>query len=153
MVRIQLHPRNPLDKVNSQPSIFHRDLRFMWGMQSRLMGGKEKSPLENVTQSGLLEGNPGLTLHQNMAPKGDELYASLPLVHKKRVTGCNHLYASKPRTAHASSSREKMAGYEDEKMSPNQSETYDDPRRENFMVHEEDTQSNSEFTNPQMPIA
>ncbi|MBW0553629.1 hypothetical protein O181_093344 [Austropuccinia psidii MF-1] len=29
-VGIQSHPRIPLDKVNSQPSIFHQDLRFMW---------------------------------------------------------------------------------------------------------------------------
>ncbi|MBW0568172.1 hypothetical protein O181_107887 [Austropuccinia psidii MF-1] len=77
-------------------------------------GGRQKRPLENVTWSGLLEGNPGLTLHQNMAPKGksgqsqepiedcDELYASSPLVHKEKVTGCHHPYASKPRTAHAS---------------------------------------------------
>ncbi|MBW0551316.1 hypothetical protein O181_091031 [Austropuccinia psidii MF-1] len=32
--------------------------------------GQQKRVLENVTGSGLLEGNPGLTLHQNMAPKG-----------------------------------------------------------------------------------
>ncbi|MBW0543101.1 hypothetical protein O181_082816 [Austropuccinia psidii MF-1] len=29
LVGIQSHPRNPLGKVNSQPSIFHQDLRFM----------------------------------------------------------------------------------------------------------------------------
>ncbi|MBW0587611.1 hypothetical protein O181_127326 [Austropuccinia psidii MF-1] len=69
---------------------------------------------------------------QNMAPKGksvrsqepiedcDELYASSPLVHKEKVTGRHHPYASKPRTAHASSSREKMVDDEDENMSPTQ---------------------------------
>ncbi|MBW0517682.1 hypothetical protein O181_057397 [Austropuccinia psidii MF-1] len=40
---------------------------------------------------------------------------------------------------------------EDENMCPNHSETNDEPRRDNFMAHEEGTQSNSEFTHPQMP--
>ncbi|MBW0557305.1 hypothetical protein O181_097020 [Austropuccinia psidii MF-1] len=38
-------------------------------------------------------------------------------------------------------------------MSPTQSEINDEPRRENFMAHEQGTQSNSEFTHPQMPLA
>ncbi|MBW0469226.1 hypothetical protein O181_008941 [Austropuccinia psidii MF-1] len=38
-------------------------------------------------------------------------------------------------------------------MSPNHSETNDDPRRDDFMAHEEGTQSNSESTHPPMPIA
>ncbi|MBW0583427.1 hypothetical protein O181_123142 [Austropuccinia psidii MF-1] len=38
-------------------------------------------------------------------------------------------------------------------MSLAQSETNDEPRRENFTAHEEGTQSNSEFTHPQMPLA
>ncbi|MBW0510041.1 hypothetical protein O181_049756 [Austropuccinia psidii MF-1] len=80
---------------------------------------------------------------------GDELYASWPLVHKEIITVCHHPYASKPRTAHAGSSREKMVDDEDENMSPNQSKTNDDPRRENLMAHEEGTQSNSELTHPQ----
>ncbi|MBW0560195.1 hypothetical protein O181_099910 [Austropuccinia psidii MF-1] len=42
---------------------------------------------------------------------------------------------------------------EDEKMSPNHSKTNDEPRRDNFMVHAEGTQSNSEFTHPQIPLA
>ncbi|MBW0485959.1 hypothetical protein O181_025674 [Austropuccinia psidii MF-1] len=75
---------------------------------------------------------------------GDELYASFPLVHKEKVTERHHPYASKPRTAHASSSRETIVDDEDENMSPNQSETNNDIRRDNFMVHEEGTQSNSE---------
>ncbi|MBW0472664.1 hypothetical protein O181_012379 [Austropuccinia psidii MF-1] len=84
---------------------------------------------------------------------GDELYASLPLVHKEKVTGCHNPYASKPRTAHASSSREKIVDNEDENMFPNSCETNDEPRRDDFMVHEEGTQSNSEFTHPQMPLS
>ncbi|MBW0462660.1 hypothetical protein O181_002375 [Austropuccinia psidii MF-1] len=40
------------------------------GQEKRVDGGWQKRPLENVTWSGLLEGNPGLTLDQNMAPKG-----------------------------------------------------------------------------------
>ncbi|MBW0582288.1 hypothetical protein O181_122003, partial [Austropuccinia psidii MF-1] len=100
-----------------------------------------------------------------MAPKGksvrsqepiedcDELYASSPLVHKEKVTGRHHPYASKPRTAHASSSREKMVDDEDENMSPTQMETNDEPRRDNFTAHEHGTQSNSEFTHPQIPLA
>ncbi|MBW0549402.1 hypothetical protein O181_089117 [Austropuccinia psidii MF-1] len=40
------------------------------GNEKRVDGRQQKRPLENVTWSGLLEGNPGLTLHQNMAPKG-----------------------------------------------------------------------------------
>ncbi|MBW0541921.1 hypothetical protein O181_081636 [Austropuccinia psidii MF-1] len=84
---------------------------------------------------------------------GDELYASSPLVHKEKVTGRHHPYASKPRTAHASSSREKIVDDEDENMSPTQMETNDEPRRDNFTGHEQGTQSNSEFTHPQMPLA
>ncbi|MBW0517828.1 hypothetical protein O181_057543 [Austropuccinia psidii MF-1] len=81
-------------------------------------GGQQKRPLENSTWSGLLEGNPGLMLH-----KSDELYASSPLVHKDKVTERHHPYASKPRAAHASSSREKIVDDEDENMSPTQMET------------------------------
>ncbi|MBW0591315.1 hypothetical protein O181_131030, partial [Austropuccinia psidii MF-1] len=88
-----------------------------------------------------------------MCMAGDELYASSPLVHKEKVTGHHHPYASKPRTAHASSSREKMVDDEDENMSPTQMETNDEPRRDNFTGHEHGTQSNSEFTHPQMPLA
>ncbi|MBW0476641.1 hypothetical protein O181_016356 [Austropuccinia psidii MF-1] len=88
-----------------------------------------------------------------MAPKGktlqsqdpikdcDELYAAFPLVHKEEVTGHHHLYASKPRTAHASSSREKIVDDEDENMSPNHSEINDEPRRDHLTAHEEGTQS------------
>ncbi|MBW0472562.1 hypothetical protein O181_012277 [Austropuccinia psidii MF-1] len=90
------------------------------GHEKTFDGGWEKRPFEHVTRNGLLEGNPGLTLDQNMEPKGktvqsqepiedcDELYASSPLVHKENVTGRHHLYASKPITGHASSSREKL---------------------------------------------
>ncbi|MBW0555914.1 hypothetical protein O181_095629 [Austropuccinia psidii MF-1] len=83
----------------------------------------------------------------------DELYASSPLIHKEKVPGCHHPYSSKPRTGHASSSREKIVDDEDGNMSPTQSETNDEPRRDNFMVHEQGTQSNSEFAHPQMPLS
>ncbi|MBW0581047.1 hypothetical protein O181_120762 [Austropuccinia psidii MF-1] len=88
-----------------------------------------------------------------MCMAGDEIYASSPLVHKEKVTGHHHPYASKPRTAHASSSRERMVDDEDENMSPTQMETNDEPRRDNFTAHEHGTQSNSEFTHPQMPLS
>ncbi|MBW0542586.1 hypothetical protein O181_082301 [Austropuccinia psidii MF-1] len=84
---------------------------------------------------------------------GDELYASLPLAHEEKVTGRHHPYASKPRTAHASSSREKIMDNKDENMSPNHTERNDEQRREDLMVHEEGTQSKSEFTHPQMPLS
>ncbi|MBW0487926.1 hypothetical protein O181_027641 [Austropuccinia psidii MF-1] len=83
----------------------------------------------------------------------DEIYESLPLVHKEKVSGRHHPYASEPRTAHSSSSREKIVDDEDEKLSPNHSETYDEPRRDDFMAHEEGTQSNIEFTHPQMLLS
>ncbi|MBW0490474.1 hypothetical protein O181_030189 [Austropuccinia psidii MF-1] len=70
----------------------------------------------------------------------------------KKVTGHHHPYAFKPRTAHASSSGEKIVDDEDENMFPNKSEKNNEPRRDNFMVHEEGTQSNSEFTHPQLPL-
>ncbi|MBW0473228.1 hypothetical protein O181_012943 [Austropuccinia psidii MF-1] len=101
--------------------------------------GQGKGQLENVTRSGSSEGNPELMLHQNMEPK-------------EKVTRHDHPYASKPRTAHASSLREETVDDEDENMSPNHSETNDEPRRDNFMAREEGTQSNSEFNHPQMPI-
>ncbi|MBW0521219.1 hypothetical protein O181_060934 [Austropuccinia psidii MF-1] len=87
-----------------------------------------------------------------MAPKGktvryqepiedcDEIYASSPLVHKEKVTGCHHPYASKPRTGHASSSREKLVDDEDENVSPTQSETNDEQKRDSFTAHEQGTQ-------------
>ncbi|MBW0544961.1 hypothetical protein O181_084676 [Austropuccinia psidii MF-1] len=84
---------------------------------------------------------------------GEELYASSPLLHKEKVTGLHHPYSSKPRMSHASSSREKSVDDEDEDMSPTQSETNDEQRRDNFTVHEQGTQSNSELTHPQMPLA
>ncbi|MBW0544450.1 hypothetical protein O181_084165 [Austropuccinia psidii MF-1] len=84
---------------------------------------------------------------------GDELYTSSPLVHKEKVTGHHHPYASKPRTGHDSSSREKIVDDEDENMSPAQSERNYEPRRDNFMAHEKGTQSNSEFTPPQTALA
>ncbi|MBW0467313.1 hypothetical protein O181_007028 [Austropuccinia psidii MF-1] len=61
----------------------------------------------------------------DIAPKGksvqsqesiedcDELYTSSPLVHQENVTGHHHPYAFKARTAHASSSREKIMDDED----------------------------------------
>ncbi|MBW0511183.1 hypothetical protein O181_050898 [Austropuccinia psidii MF-1] len=84
---------------------------------------------------------------------GDELYTSSPLVHNENVTGHHHPYASKPRMGHASSSREKIVDDEDENVSLTQSERNDVPRRDNFTAHEQGTQSNSEFTHPQMPLA
>ncbi|MBW0554962.1 hypothetical protein O181_094677 [Austropuccinia psidii MF-1] len=54
---------------------------------------------------------------------------------------------------HASSSREKIVDDKDENVSLTQSETRDEPRRENFTVQEQGTQSNSVFTHPQMPLA
>ncbi|MBW0561644.1 hypothetical protein O181_101359 [Austropuccinia psidii MF-1] len=118
------------------------------GDEKRVDGGPQKRPLGNATWSGLLEGKPGLRLHQS-----DDIYASSPLVNKEKVTGRHHPYSSKPRTAHASSSREKMVDDEDENMSPTQMETNDEPRRDNFTGHQDGTWSNSEFTHPQMPLA
>ncbi|MBW0497180.1 hypothetical protein O181_036895 [Austropuccinia psidii MF-1] len=54
---------------------------------------------------------------------------------------------------HVSSAREKIVDDEDEIMSPTQSERNDEPRRDDFMVHEQGTQSNSEFTHPQMGLS
>ncbi|MBW0552339.1 hypothetical protein O181_092054 [Austropuccinia psidii MF-1] len=52
----------------------------------------------------------------------------------------------------ASSSRETIVDDEDENMSPTQSETNYEPRRDDFMAHEQGTQSNSELTHPQIPL-
>ncbi|MBW0549754.1 hypothetical protein O181_089469 [Austropuccinia psidii MF-1] len=46
-----------------------------------------------------------------------------------------------------------MVDDEDDNMSPTQMETNDELRRDNFTAHEQGTQSNSEFTHPQMPLA
>ncbi|MBW0475996.1 hypothetical protein O181_015711 [Austropuccinia psidii MF-1] len=134
-------------------------------LDKRVDGRQQKTPLENATLSCLLEGNPRLMLQQNTEPKGksvqsqepiedcDELYASSPLVHKEKVTGHHHPYPSIPRMGHASSSREKIVDDEDKNMSPTQSEINDEQRRENFTAHEQGTQSNSEFTHPQIPLS
>ncbi|MBW0493227.1 hypothetical protein O181_032942 [Austropuccinia psidii MF-1] len=99
--------------------------QFLVGNEKQVDGRQQERPLQNVTWSGLSEQNSGLILHQNMAPKGnpvqsqapiedcDELYASSPLAHKYKVTGRHHPYASKPRTGHASLSREKIVDDED----------------------------------------
>ncbi|MBW0568264.1 hypothetical protein O181_107979 [Austropuccinia psidii MF-1] len=84
---------------------------------------------------------------------GDEIYASSPLVHKEKVTGHHHPYSSKQRTAHSSSSREIFVDDEDENMSPTQIQINDEPRRDNFTAHENGTQSNSEFTHPQIGLS
>ncbi|MBW0530456.1 hypothetical protein O181_070171 [Austropuccinia psidii MF-1] len=107
------------------------------GNEKQVDGGKQKRPLQNVTFSGLLEGNPGLTLHQNMAPKGKSVRSQEPI---EDFTGRHHPYASRPRTGHASSSREKIVDNEDENMSPTQSERNDEPRRDNFTAHEQGNQ-------------
>ncbi|MBW0490209.1 hypothetical protein O181_029924 [Austropuccinia psidii MF-1] len=98
-------------------------------------GGRQKRPLENFPQRAFSEGNMGFTLNQS-----DELYASSPLIHKEKVTGCHHPYASKPRKGHASSSRGEIVDDEDEKMSPTQMEANDKPRRDDFTAHEQGTQ-------------
>ncbi|MBW0587146.1 hypothetical protein O181_126861 [Austropuccinia psidii MF-1] len=138
--------------------IFHPTLNIPSGSQvnvgneKRVDGGRRKRPLENVTWSGLSEGNLGWTLHQNMAPKGKSVQYQEPIEDKK-VTGRHHPYASKPRMGHASLSREKIVDDEDENMSLIQSEINDEPRKDNSTAHEQGTQSNSEFTHPQMGLA
>ncbi|MBW0502441.1 hypothetical protein O181_042156 [Austropuccinia psidii MF-1] len=84
---------------------------------------------------------------------GDGLFSSSSLVHKENITGHHHPHAFKPRMGNASSSREKIVDDEDENMSQAQSERNDEPRRDNLMAHEQGTQSNNEFTYPQMPLA
>ncbi|MBW0564537.1 hypothetical protein O181_104252 [Austropuccinia psidii MF-1] len=84
---------------------------------------------------------------------GDEMYAYSPLVHREKVTGHHHPYASKPRTGHARSSREIIVDDEDENMSPTPSERNDELRGDNFTMNEQGTQLNSEFTHPQMPLS
>ncbi|MBW0511673.1 hypothetical protein O181_051388 [Austropuccinia psidii MF-1] len=89
----------------------------------------------------------------DMAPKGKTVQSQEPIEDGENVTGCHHPYTSKPRTGHASSSREKIVDDEDENMSLTQSETNDEPRGNYFMAHEQGTQSNSEFTHPQITLA
>ncbi|MBW0465133.1 hypothetical protein O181_004848 [Austropuccinia psidii MF-1] len=96
--------------------------------------GKSKQPTLNIPSGSHVHVGLEKLVH------GDDLNASSPLVHKEKVTGHHHPYASKPRTGHASSSREKIVDDGDEKMSPTQSEKNDEPRRNNFMVHEQGTQ-------------
>ncbi|MBW0460596.1 hypothetical protein O181_000311 [Austropuccinia psidii MF-1] len=48
--------------------------------------------------------------------------------------------------------QEQLMPVRQEKMSPNHSETNDEPRRDHFMVDEKGIQSNGWFTHPQMPI-
>ncbi|MBW0572959.1 hypothetical protein O181_112674, partial [Austropuccinia psidii MF-1] len=49
------------------------------GNEKGVDGGQRKRPLENVTWSGLSEGNPRLMLHQNMAPKGKSVQCQDPI--------------------------------------------------------------------------
>ncbi|MBW0490388.1 hypothetical protein O181_030103 [Austropuccinia psidii MF-1] len=84
---------------------------------------------------------------------GVEIYTSSPLFHKERVTGNHHLYAFNPKISHACTLRVSLVNDEDENMSPTQNETNGKPRREDLMVHEKGTKSNSELTHPQMALA
>ncbi|MBW0493181.1 hypothetical protein O181_032896 [Austropuccinia psidii MF-1] len=102
-------------------------------------GGKEKRTLENFAQTAFLEGNPGLSLHQNMAPKGKTVQ------YQEKIEYCE--------MSHAGSLREEIVDDEDENISSTQIETNGEPRRDNFTEHEEGTWENSESTHPQMPIA
>ncbi|MBW0544343.1 hypothetical protein O181_084058 [Austropuccinia psidii MF-1] len=83
--------------------------------------------------------------------EADDLYAYSTLVHKEKVTGHHHPYASKPTPGHSSSSRENIVDDEDNDMPPNNSETNDEPRRHDFKVHEKGPQSNSEFPTRKCP--
>ncbi|MBW0462409.1 hypothetical protein O181_002124 [Austropuccinia psidii MF-1] len=67
--------------------------------------------------------------------EGDDLYAYLSLLHKEKVTGHHHQNAFNPIMVHDSSLRENIVDGEDENMSPTQSETNGEPRREKLMVH------------------
>ncbi|MBW0529495.1 hypothetical protein O181_069210 [Austropuccinia psidii MF-1] len=49
------------------------------GHEKWVDGGLQKRPLENLTWSGILEGNPGLTLHQNIGPKGKTFQSQKPI--------------------------------------------------------------------------
>ncbi|MBW0484623.1 hypothetical protein O181_024338 [Austropuccinia psidii MF-1] len=49
--------------------------------------------------------------------------------------------------------KSKIVDDEVEKMSLTQSKTNDEKREDNFMAHEQGTQSNSELTHPQMPLS
>ncbi|MBW0516007.1 hypothetical protein O181_055722 [Austropuccinia psidii MF-1] len=129
------------------------------GHEKWVDGGKKMTIMKCYLECSF-RGIPGLILHESKSFASwsikfltDELYASSTLVHKEKLTGHHHPYASKARTAHSSSSTEIIVDDEDENMSPNYSETNDEPRRENFTAHEEGTQSNSEFTHPQMPLS
>ncbi|MBW0593178.1 hypothetical protein O181_132893, partial [Austropuccinia psidii MF-1] len=116
-------------------------------------GGKQKRPLENVTWSGLSEGNPGLILHQNMAPKGKSVQSQEPIEDREKSHWTSSSISLKTKNGSCQFTREKIVDDEDENMSPIHSETNEDPRRDNFMAHEEGTQSNIDFTHPQMPLA
>ncbi|MBW0569010.1 hypothetical protein O181_108725 [Austropuccinia psidii MF-1] len=109
--------------------------------------GQSKQPTLNIpSESQVHVGN-------EKQVDGDELYESSPLVHKEKVTGHHHPCAFKPRMGHAISSRERIVDDEDENTSLTQNERNDEPRRDNFTVHEQGTQSNSEFTHPPMGLA
>ncbi|MBW0480938.1 hypothetical protein O181_020653 [Austropuccinia psidii MF-1] len=97
--------------------------------------------------------NPCQNSVMSQEPFGPSKQPTLNIPSGSQVHVGGEKQASKARTAHASSSREKIMDDEDENMSPSHSETNDEPRRDNFMAHEEGTQSNSELTNPQMPLA
>ncbi|MBW0577659.1 hypothetical protein O181_117374, partial [Austropuccinia psidii MF-1] len=108
--------------------------------------GTSKQPLLNVSSGSqahiwLIKARQS-DLRIQLKIVSDDLYASLPLVNKEKVTGRQYPYASKPRKGHAISSRKEIVDDEDENMSLAQSETNDEPRRENFTAHEEGTQSN-----------
>ncbi|MBW0476138.1 hypothetical protein O181_015853 [Austropuccinia psidii MF-1] len=135
----------PLNLTNTQMHVSE-------GPGSTMESSSNANPHSNFSCYFLLNPSGNPVDSQEPSGKGDEIYASSPFVHKAKVTGCHHPYAFKSRMGHASSSREKIVDDEDEEMSPIQSETYGEPRMDNFIAHEEGTWSNSEFTHPQIPL-
>ncbi|MBW0544804.1 hypothetical protein O181_084519 [Austropuccinia psidii MF-1] len=131
----------PQISSNANPQLKFQRSRVHVGNERGVDGRQRKKPLENLTWSGLSEGNPGLMLHKNMAPKGkDSHWTSSSIYLKAKNSSCQFI-------------ERKIVDDEDENMSLTQMETNDEPRRDNFTVHEHGTQSNSEFTHPQMPLA
>ncbi|MBW0569107.1 hypothetical protein O181_108822, partial [Austropuccinia psidii MF-1] len=74
-------PQEPFGK-SKQPTLnIQSGSQVHVGHEKLVDGGWQKRPLGNFSWSGLSEGNLGLTLHQNIAPKGKTAGSQEPIEH------------------------------------------------------------------------
>ncbi|MBW0561275.1 hypothetical protein O181_100990 [Austropuccinia psidii MF-1] len=118
------------------------------GHQKLVDGGQQKRPLENIWQLKARQSD----LRSQLKIVMNFMHLYLWSIKKNSLDVIIHMPPNQEWVMPAHQ-KKKIVDYEDENMSLTQSEINDEQRRDNFAAHEKGTQSNSEFTHPQMPLA